>query len=273
MGKGDGAERLRLPVRAKVRLDRFDPADTSAFPASKAATLAECARLVRRLDHAQELLYAAHGPPLLIVLQGLDTAGKDGTIRHVFSGVNPQGVRVARFGVPTEVEHAHDFLWRVHPQAPARGEITIFNRSHYEDVLAARVDKLVPKSIWKQRYRAINEFERTLVKEGAVVRKFFLVISREEQRRRLEARLHDPTKHWKFSAGDARERRKWSDYVPVIEEMLRRTSTPWAPWYLIPADKKWFRDWAVTRILVDALDGLDLRWPALPEGFARTRID
>ena len=273
MAKKDRVERLRLSEEPKVDLDAFDTGDSSAFPGTKAQALAESRRLTQRLEQAQELLYAAHGPAVLVVLQGLDTAGKDGTIRHVFQGVNPQGVRVARFRVPTEVEYDHDFLWRVHPETPGKGEIVIFNRSHYEDVLAARVDGRVPKDVWKQRYRSINEFERTLVKEGTTVIKFFLAISRAEQRRRLEARLHDPTKHWKFSAGDAKERRKWPQYVPAIEEMLERTSTRWAPWYLVPADKKWFRDWVVSRVLVRTLEGFDLKWPGLPPGLAGARID
>jgi PPK2 family polyphosphate:nucleotide phosphotransferase len=260
---------LEVRPRSRVRLRDHDPADASTFGASKKRALAESQELVERLDHLQELFYACHCRSLLIVLQGLDTAGKDGTIRHVFEGVNPQGVRVAKFGVPTPIEAAHDFLWRVHPLAPAMGEIVIFNRSHYEDVLAARVDELVPPKVWKKRYRAINEFERTLVDEGAIVLKFFLHISEAEQRDRLQARLHDPTKHWKFSAADLAERAKAPLYGPAIEEMLRRTSTPWAPWHLVPSDRKWFRDWAIVRILVDALEHLRLKWPPLAPEWAK----
>jgi len=227
---------------------------------------------VAELGRLQELLYACRGRGLLVVLQGLDTAGKDGTIRHVFTGVNPQGVRVAKFGVPTPEEYDHDFLWRVHPHVPAKGEIVIFNRSHYEDVLAARVDRIVRPGIWRERYRAINEFERMLDREGTSVIKFFLHISEAEQRRRLEERLADPTKHWKFSAADVAERAKWSKYRPAIEEMVRRTSTAYAPWYVLPSDKKWFRDWAVVRLLVDHLEGLGLAWPTLPPELARTVV-
>jgi PPK2 family polyphosphate:nucleotide phosphotransferase len=263
---------FRIEPGRKVRLDRFDAADVSAYHGSKRNALAESQDLIERLDRLQELFYACHCGSVLVVLQALDTGGKDGTIRRVFEGVNPQGVRVARFQRPTANEAAHDFLWRVHSQTPGKGEIVIFNRSHYEDVLAARVDKLVPKEVWKARYREINEFERTLVHEGTTVLKFFLHISEAEQRRRLEKRLADPTKHWKFSESDVGERAKWSDYTVAIEEMLERTSTFWAPWRLIPADKKWFRDWAVSKVLVTTLEGMKLKWPPLPKGLKSVAI-
>ncbi|HTT15552.1 MAG TPA: PPK2 family polyphosphate kinase [Thermoplasmata archaeon] len=263
---------FQIPPGAKVRLRRYDPADTAQAPGGKGRTVAESKQLVAKLDSLQELFYACRDASLLVVLQALDTGGKDGTIRHVFEGVNPQGVRVAQFRVPTPIEAAHDFLWRVHAQTPSKGEIVIFNRSQYEDVLAARVDKLVPKHVWRTRYRSINDFERTLVDEGTTVLKFFLYISEDEQRRRLEDRLADPTKHWKFSAADVRERPHWPEYTAAIEEMLSRTSTPWAPWYLIPANKKWFRDWAVSRILVDTLEGFHLEWPKLPRELRSAKI-
>jgi PPK2 family polyphosphate:nucleotide phosphotransferase len=263
---------LEVRPGSKVRLSKIDPADTSAFAGKKRSAQKECERLSRELDHLQELLYACHGDPVLVVLQALDTGGKDGTIRHVFEGVNPQGVRVTRFRVPTEVELDHDFLWRVHPETPAKGEIVIFNRSHYEDVLAARVDRLVPPRVWRQRYRSINEFERELYESGTTIVKFFFLISREEQRRRLQERLDDPTKYWKYSAADLRERGRWPLYIPAIEEMLERTSTRWAPWYLVPADKKWFRNWAVSRILVDILKRRKLAWPPLPEDAKDAKI-
>ena len=263
---------LMIRPGIKVRLSRYDPADTSAFPGSKRHARKETDRLTKELDHLQELLYACHGDPLLVVLQGLDTGGKDGTIRHVFEGLNPQGVRVVRFQVPTPIEKDHDFLWRVHPGVPAKGEIVIFNRSHYEDVLAARVDRLATPKEWSSRYRAINEFERTLHEAGTTILKFFLLISPAEQRRRLQARLDDPTKHWKFSPADLTERDRWPLYTPAIEQMLERTSTPWAPWYLIPADKKWFRNWAVSKILVDALARRRMKWPSLPSDARTIRI-
>ncbi len=263
---------LRIRPGSKVRLARCDPGDTSAFGGSKARAIVATRRQVDRLDRLQEMLYACRSSSLLIVLQGLDTAGKDGTIRRVFEGVDPQGVRVASFQVPTPVEKAHDFLWRVHPHAPAKGEIVIFNRSHYEDVLVARVDKLVPKRVWRARFRAINEFERMLTREGTTVVKFFLHISESEQRRRLAARLADPTKHWKFSLGDAEEQPRYPLYTRAIEDVLTTTSTEWAPWYLVPADKKWFRDWAVSKVLVDSLESLRLEWPPLPKGFRSIRF-
>jgi PPK2 family polyphosphate:nucleotide phosphotransferase len=265
-------ELLRIRPGSRVRLGRADPAATPGFPGPKARAVAETRRLTVELDRLQELLYANHSRAVLVVLQALDTGGKDGTIRRVFEGVNPQGVRVAQFRVPTPLEYDHDFLWRIHPQVPARGEIVVFNRSHYEDVLAARVDRKVPKSEWKERYRAINEFERTLTEEGTTVLKFFLHISAAEQRRRLEARLADPTKHWKFSRGDLSERARWSAYTSAFEEMLERTSTRRAPWYLVPANKKWYRDWAVASILVRTLAGFRLKWPALPKELRGLRI-
>ncbi len=255
-----------------MRLARYDPEDTSAFPGTKRAARKDSDRNIRELDRLQELLYASHAGPVLVVLQALDTGGKDGTVRHVFEGVNPQGVRVARFRVPTEVEHDHDFLWRVHAETPAKGEIVIFNRSHYEDVLAARVDRLAPPRVWRRRYRAINDFERMLHDEGTTVLKFFLHITREEQRKRLQERLDDPTKHWKFSPADLKERSRWPLYVPAIEEMLERTSTAWAPWYLVPSNKKWFRNWVVSKTLVETLERRHLKWPPLPPDAKNVRI-
>jgi PPK2 family polyphosphate:nucleotide phosphotransferase len=260
---------FRIRAGSQVRLDRIDAGDTSGFSGSKRRAERESAELIRRLDHLQELFYACREHGLLIVLQAFDTGGKDGTIRHVFEGVNPQGVRVAKFGPPTTPEAAHDFLWRVHPEAPARGEIVIFNRSHYEDVLIARVKQLVPAHRWRERYRAINEFERMLVEEGTTVLKFFLLISRREQAERIRERLKDPTKHWKFSAADLDTGENWDAYQAAAEEMFARTSTAFAPWYLIPADKKWYRNWAVSKILVDTLEGFHLAWPALPPELAR----
>jgi PPK2 family polyphosphate:nucleotide phosphotransferase len=248
----------------RVRLDRIDPDDTSAIRGPKRAALAESRRLTERLEHLQELLYADHRCSVLIVLTAIDAGGKDGTIRHVFEGVNPQGVRTAHFGVPTAEESAHDFLWRIHPHTPGKGEIAIFNRSQYEDVLVPRVSKVLPKKAWKRLYRMINEFERTLVLEGTTVLKFFLHISEDEQKDRLRARLRDPTKHWKFSGADLPTRTLWPEYQRAFQEMLRKTSTPWAPWYVIPSNKKWFRDWAVSTVLVSTLESMDLKWPPLP---------
>jgi PPK2 family polyphosphate:nucleotide phosphotransferase len=182
-------------------------------------------------------------------------------IRHVFDGVNPQGVKVASFKKPTPRELAHDYLWRIHPHTPGDGEIVIFNRSHYEDVLVVRVHGLVPADVWERRYDHINAFERLLADEGTTILKFFLHISKEEQRERLQARLDDPGKHWKFSLGDLDERARWDDYVAAYEAMLSKTSTPWAPWYVVPADRKWYRNLVIARVMVDTLEGLEMQYP------------
>ena len=255
---------FRIRPGQRVRLERFDPRDTSGLRGTKRDALARSARLTARLEHLQEMLFADHRQRVLVVLQGLDTSGKDGTIRHVFEGVNPQGVRVVPFRRPTPEEADHDFLWRAHRQTPAKGEIVIFNRSHYEDVLIARADKLVPKSVWKRRYEEINEFERLLSEEGTTILKFYLHISKAEQKRRLEQRLADPTKHWKFSLSDVSERRRWPSYIEAFEAMLEKTSTEWAPWYVVPSDFKWYRDLVVSTVLVDALRRMELQWPPLP---------
>jgi PPK2 family polyphosphate:nucleotide phosphotransferase len=248
---------------AKVRLDRFNPADTSGFGGKKKDGLKEVTALVKMLDPLQELLYAEHKHKVLIVLQSMDTGGKDGTIRRVFEGVNPQGVRVAHFGIPTPEETDHDFLWRVHAQVPERGQMVIFNRSHYEGVLVERVHGLVPKEVWKGRYQEINEFERMLTEEGTTILKFYLHIDRKEQMKRLQERLDDPTKHWKFSADDIHERRFWGEYTKAYQEALERTSTPWAPWYIVPSNHPWFRDLIVSSVIVKTLRDLDMKYPKL----------
>jgi len=248
---------------ARVRLDQVDPADTSVFPGKKKNALMEVRDLAKTLDSLQELLYAEHRRQVLIVLQAMDTAGKDGTIRRVFEGVNPEGVKVAHFGVPTPDESDHDFLWRVHSQVPKKGEMVVFNRSHYEGVLAERVHKLVPGNVWKARYQEINEFERMLSQEGTTIVKFYLHIDRKEQMRRLKARLDDPTKEWKFNESDVHERRFWGEYMKAYQEMLERTSTRWAPWYIIPSNHPWFRDLLVSSVIVKKLHGLGMRYPKL----------
>lgn len=222
--------------------------------AANDATSAELASL-------QERLHATKAAKVLVVLQGMDTSGKDSTTRRVFGVGSPLGIRVAAFGRPTEEELAHDYLWRVHRQCPADGEIVIFNRSHYEDVLVVRVDELVPKETWEKRYGHIVDFERRLVDEGTVIRKFFLHISKEEQRERLQERIDDPEKHWKFERHDLQVRARWDDYQRAYEDALGRTSTDSAPWYVVPADQKWFRDLVVGTVVADALDGLHMPWP------------
>ncbi|MFZ3210414.1 MAG: polyphosphate kinase 2 family protein [Terriglobales bacterium] len=258
-------KRYRVKPGTRVQLDRWDPEDTSAFRGTKKGAENRLARLTQRLEPLQELLYAEHWHKLLIVLQGMDTSGKDGTIRHVFEGVNPQGVTVARFGPPTPEELDHDYLWRVHRHTPAKGMIAIFNRSHYEDVLVVRVHGLVPKDVWEHRYQQINDFERMLAEEGVTILKFFLHISREEQKKRLQARLDDPTKHWKFSLADEKERELWPEYRKAYEDALERTSTDWAPWCIVPANHKWYRNLVVATILTDTLRALKMRYPQPPK--------
>ena len=245
----------------KIALNNFDPDDTSLAPGGKAEAKAELAAIVERLSEAQERLFAGHQRSLLIVLQGMDTSGKDGTIRHVMRGLNPQGTRVVSFRKPSDEELEHDFLWRVHAKVPAKGEAVVFNRSHYEDVLIVRVHDLVPKAVWRERYDQINAFERILHENGTVIVKFFLHISRDEQRTRLQARVEDPKKCWKFQHGDLEERKFWKDYLRAYEDALSKTSTEWAPWYIVPANQKWYRNHLVGSIVAETLDTLRLKYP------------
>ena len=234
-------------------------------PGEKAEIQEKTAKLVDRIGELQELLFAEHKHKVLIILQGMDTSGKDGAVRKVLRETSPQGIRVVSFKKPTEPELDHDYLWRVHMQVPARGEIVVFNRSHYEDVLVVRVHSLVPKSVWSKRYDHINAFERMLADEGTTILKFFLHISREEQRERLQARLDDPTKRWKFQHGDLAERRKWDAYMRAYEEVLEKTSTPHAPWTIVPADRKFMRDFIVAGAIVKALEKLKMKYPNPPD--------
>ncbi len=250
---------LRVKPGSKVRLTEFDADQT--FGHDKAGAVETADALEARLTSLQERLWAEARHPVLIVLQGIDAAGKDGTIRHVMDAFNPQGCSVVGFKVPTSLELAHDYLWRVHPNTPAKGTISIFNRSHYEDVLVVRVHELVPETVWRPRYRHINEWERMLTDEGTTIIKFFLCIDRDEQRQRLEARRDDPTKSWKFSKTDLAERALWDRYVEAFEECLERTSTSYAPWYLVPANRKWFRNLAVSRIVAETIEALDPQYP------------
>ena len=245
----------------EVDLGDFDPDDTSLLPGGKAEAQKQLEAIVERLAEAQVLLFAGHQRPLLIVLQGMDTSGKDGAIRHVMRWFNPQGTRVVSFRKPSEEELDRDFLWRVHARVPAKGEVVVFNRSHYEDVLIVRVHDLVPKAVWRKRYDQINAFEQMLSENGTVIMKFFLHISREEQRKRLQARVDDPKKCWKFQHGDLEERKFWKDYMRAYEDALSKTSTDWAPWYIVPANQKWYRNHLVGSIVADTLDKLRLKYP------------
>jgi PPK2 family polyphosphate:nucleotide phosphotransferase len=259
--KSHGFGRYRVKPGLRVSLDGIEANETRAFRGGKREAEDAIGSLNRKLDELQELLYAEHRHQVLIVLQGMDTSGKDGTIRHVFEGVNPQGVKVSSFKKPTPLELDHDFLWRIHQCLPAKGEIVIFNRSHYEDVLAVRVHNLVPRTIWQSRYESINNFEKMLHREGVTILKFFLHISRVEQKKRLQERLDDKKKHWKFSAADLAERKLWSDYQKAYEALLSRTSTEYAPWYILPSDKKWYRNLAVATVLVESLEALHMKYP------------
>jgi PPK2 family polyphosphate:nucleotide phosphotransferase len=216
---------------------------------------------VEALGHLQERLFAGKQHAVLVVLQGRDASGKDGTIKSVFDGCNPLGCRVSSFGVPTELERSHDFLWRIHNAVPPRGYIGIFNRSHYEDVLAVRVKKLAPAKVWKARFDQINAFEHMLTLNGVTILKFFLHVSRKEQRERFVDRLEDPEENWKFRAGDLDDRRMWGAYTKAYQDVIRRCSTPWAPWYVVPADSKSVRNYLVTDVLTRTLRGLRLRFP------------
>jgi PPK2 family polyphosphate:nucleotide phosphotransferase len=254
-------KRYRVEPGSRIDLSRRDAGDTSAFPGGKKDTEEVFEKLNARLEELQERLWAEHRHKVLVVLQGMDTSGKDGTIRHVFDGVNPAGVRVASFKTPTPKELDHDFLWRVHAEVPGRGEMVIFNRSHYEDVLVVRVHELVPPEVWKARYDQINDFERLLADSGTTILKFFLHIDADEQKERLRARLDDPSKRWKFRKGDLAERKLWPQYVEAYEDALSRTSTEHAPWTIVPANKKWYRNLVVATVLVEALEKLDPQYP------------
>lgn len=265
-------EKYRVKLGSHVDLNQWDPDDLGDYEGEKGEAKERLDDLNDRLEELQELLYAEHKHKLLIVLQATDTGGKDGTIRHVFDGVNPQGVKVANFKVPTRIELDHDYLWRVHPHVPGKGEIVIFNRSHYEDVLVVRVHNLVPASVWEKRFDQINNFERMLAEEGTTILKFYLHISKDEQKERLQARLDDPHKHWKFSLGDLDERKLWQDYMRAYEDALSLTSTAWAPWFIIPANHKWYRNYVIASILVETLDGLGMDYPTPSEDLSNVVI-
>jgi PPK2 family polyphosphate:nucleotide phosphotransferase len=271
MGDAPLHERHLVQPGKKFHLRDVDPADAGAYKGKQEASKqleADRAELVK----LQELLYAEGKHALLVVIQAMDTGGKDGFIAHVMSGVNPQGCIVTPFKVPTAEELAHDYLWRVHKAVPPKRLIGIFNRSHYEDVLVVRVHNLVPKEVWSRRYEQINQFEKHLAENGVTILKFFLHISKEEQKRRLQARLDDPTKHWKFAVGDLKERALWDDYMAAYEDAVNLTSTPWAPWYVIPADRKWYRNLAVARVLVERLRGLQMKYPESAEDLTQVVI-
>ena len=252
---------FRIAPDQAVDLAAWSPRSTEGFAGDKAAAAAETQRLVTRLAQLQDVLFAQAEHRLLVVLQAPDAGGKDGTIRAILTGVNPQGTDVVNFKQPTDAELAHDYLWRVHAHTPAKGEIVVFNRSHYEDVLVVKVHQLVPDKQLERRYDHINAFEQMLVDEGTTIIKLFLHISPEEQAARLQERLDDPSKRWKFRKGDLDERARWEEYRQAYQTMLQRTSTPAAPWYVVPADRNWFRNLVVAEILVQTLEGFEMTYP------------
>jgi PPK2 family polyphosphate:nucleotide phosphotransferase len=266
-GKTDFRRELMVAEGKRVDLGKLDPAKTFGWEKDDGEKVTEANRL--RLEDLQDRLWAEGKHPVLIVLQGIDASGKDGAVRRVMTAFNPQGCVVSSFKVPTAEEAAHDFLWRIHKRVPGKGEIGIFNRSHYEEVLVVRVHELVPKDVWSGRYELIREFEETLVATGTTIVKFFLHISKEEQRERLQERYDTPRKRWKFSLGDLEERKLWDKYTAAYEDALSKTSTSDAPWYVIPANRNWLRDLAISSILADTLDDLKPQYPKpaeLPKG-------
>jgi PPK2 family polyphosphate:nucleotide phosphotransferase len=243
-----------------IKLSDIDPGSTPDVRDKDEAVL----RLQKNLDRLsvlQQLLYAEDKRSVLVILQGIDAAGKDGTIRNVMTGLNPQGCHVSSFKAPNSEELSHDFLWRVHKKAPAKGEIGIFNRSHYEDVLIVRVHNLVPKQVWSARYEQINNFEKMLSENNTTILKFFLYISKDEQKKRFEERILDPKKNWKFSLADVEERKYWDDYIKAFEDAINRCTTEHAPWYIVPANKKWFRNLAVSQVIVETMEDMKMRFP------------
>jgi PPK2 family polyphosphate:nucleotide phosphotransferase len=263
--------RYRVEPGRPVSLADVNPGETEHYRKKKdVAKELEAQR--KRIRNLQERLYAENERGLLVVLQAMDTGGKDGTIKHVFEGINPQGCRVSSFKAPSAEEANHDFLWRYHKSVPAKGRIGIFNRSHYEDVLVVRVKGIVPEEVWRERYGLINDFERGLALSGITVLKFFLHISKDEQKRRLQARLDDPDKLWKFSSNDIKERVFWDAYQRAFEDTINNCSTEHAPWYVVPANTKWYRNLVVARTIADTLEALDPRYPPAEEGLEKVTI-
>jgi len=263
--------RWRVEPGTRIRLADIDPDESERYQRKKDVA-DELKHHRDRIADLQARLYGEQKRSLLIVLQAMDTGGKDGTIKGVFAGVNPQGCQVWSFKAPSNEEAAHDFLWRYHQKAPPKGMIHIFNRSHYEDVLIVRVKDLVPEPVWRPRYAAINQFEYALTADGVTVLKFFLHISKEEQKRRLESRLQDPDKRWKFSSNDLKERAYWEDYQAAFEDAVNECSTEYAPWYVVPANKKWYRNLVVARTIADTLEAMDPRFPAAEQGLEQVDI-
>ncbi len=252
----------RVKPGAKVDLEEINPRDKKLYDGGDKQEYDEQFQILQtELQHQQKLLFAQNRHKILIVMQAMDTGGKDGCIKHVFSHIDPQGIHVRSFKKPTEEELAHDFLWRVHSKVPSTGQLVIFNRSHYEDIIAVRVKKLFPEEVWKRRQKHVIDFERMLAEEGTTIVKIFLHISREEQKERLQVRLDDPMKHWKFNPDDLADRKLWPDFMHAYEEIISKTSTDYAPWYVVPADRKWYRNLCVARIVLDTMKSLRMELP------------
>lgn len=267
----DFTKRYIVTPGTKVKLDKYDPNDTAKVKKKEARNLKKAN--LKRLSELQYLLYAEHKRAVLIVLQAMDAGGKDGTIRHVIGPLNPQGCPVTSFKAPTQEELDHDFLWRIHEAVPGKGEVGIFNRSHYEDVLIVRVHDLVPREVWSKRYDQINAFEERLAEEGVHILKFFLHISKDEQAERFQRRLDRPDKHWKANPADFAERKLWDDYLTAYNKALTRCSTWHAPWFVIPANKKWFRNLAVSQILVEQFGKLDMAFPEPAFDISKLKVE
>jgi len=259
-----GEQKARVPFGERIKIKDYDPGYTGGV--SKKEIKAQVKANVQRMAELQETMFAQGKHSMLIVLQAMDAGGKDSTIRHVMDGFNPQGCHVVGFGVPTELERDHDFLWRIHPHTPPRGHVTIFNRSHYEDVLVVRVNELVPKSVWQARYDHINAFEKLLSDSGVTILKFYLHISKDEQKERFQERLDRKEKNWKFNPGDLKTREQWDDYMAAFEDVFARCNHPWAPWYIVPANRKWYRNWVVSSAIVSTMEKMGLEYPPAPEG-------
>ncbi len=264
--------KLIVPLRKKIKITNYNPDQTFELEKNEQVkkTLDEN---VKELIRLQQVLYAENKSALLIVLQGMDTSGKDGTIKHVMSGMNPLGCQVTSFKAPTDEELDHDFLWRIHKNIPPKGNVGIFNRSHYEDVLAVRVLNLVPQNIWKARYEQINNFEQSLFENNVQILKFFLHISKEEQKERLIERLKDPTKNWKFSAADLEARKQWDEYMRAYEDVLNKCNTKCAPWFIIPANNKWFRNLAISQIVIEKLKNLKMKLPKSSLDLSKIKVE
>jgi PPK2 family polyphosphate:nucleotide phosphotransferase len=263
---------ILIPSDERIRIKDFDPDLTGQYK-DKQEAKAVVKKNNDRMAELQEVLYAEGRHAVLIILQAMDAGGKDGTIKHVMSGVNPQGCRVTSFKAPTPEELSHDFLWRIHRHVPPRGYLGIFNRSHYEDVLIVRVHNLVPESVWRGRYEHINNFEKLLADSGVTILKFFLHISKDEQKQRLEKRLEDKNKNWKFNPDDLKERARWDEYVAAYEDAINNCNTPWAPWHIVPANKKWYRNLVISERIVEVMESLNMKYPPAPAGIEQVVIE